>query len=547
MTEGSRLTDRQTQEGSFEGFEEHSRSAAEKEWEPPIEFDHFNLPEFPLETLPAALGGYVSELAKSHQVPVSIPADAALGAAAGAIARKVEVKIGDTHVEQVNLWFATTAGSGERKRVIRDLEAPLHRAERKLIEETHPKIAEAESQLRIAEKRIESLEKEAAGPKATAKRASLSRSIHEIQAEMPVVPAEPQLVADDATPEALGQIMARQQERIILFSEEGGSFFGNVGGRYSQTGDANLDLCLKAFDGGMVRVSRVHRSAVTLNRPALTIVIALQPSLLQKIGEHGEFRGRGLLARFFFSLPESRVGSRMYLNRPVSAEARSAYEKTLGRLLDLPMPEVDAIPKLQLGGEALGLWAEYHDSTEEAQADGGRLAHVRDWASKLSGKVARLAGVLHMVEHCDLPEPWTVAIDKATVAAAWALGEHYIKHALAAFELMSESPDTRHAKTLLRWIRRRGGQDFSGHDIHQAHRKMGNGWADLDPYLQLLESRGFIRTCSAAPGGLKGGRPHSPIFKINPRSFAQNTQNPDSDSDPGSFECFEGTLGGPVS
>lgn len=540
---------REPADRGFEYFEGSSGNAAatEPSWEPPSEFDNFALPEFPLEALPPALADYVAELAKTHQVPISIPGDAALGAVSGAIARKVEIQIGDTHHEQVNLWFATIAGSGERKRVIRELEAPLHRAERELIRGIQPKIAEAKSALRIADERIRSLEKDAAKADDRGERESLTRSIARIQAELPVVPAEPQLVADDATPEALGQIMGRQQERIILFSEEGGSFFGNVGGRYSQTGDGNLDLCLKAFDGGSVRVGRVHRSTVTLDRPALTVVLTLQPSLLQKIGEHGEFRGRGLLARFLYSLPESLVGSRKYRNRPISAEARSAYEQAVGTLLDLPISDVDEIPKLRLEGEALSLWTQYHDDVEQAQADGGRLVHIRDWASKLSGKVARIAGVLHMVENRTHPEPWAVPISQATVAAAWALGEYYTAHALAAFELMNEEPNSRCAKTLLRWILRRDEPTFSGRDCHQAHRRLGDGSADFKPYLRILESRGYIRRLAADSTAPRAGRPSSPAFEVNPLILTQNTQNSTRTPNLGGFEYFESSESRPIS
>ena len=56
----------------------------------------------------------------------------------------------------------------------------------------------------------------------------------------------------------------------------------------------------------------VHHSGSTpyIERPCLTIGLAVQPEVLQGLAGRPGFRGRGLLARFLYSLPESLVGRR---------------------------------------------------------------------------------------------------------------------------------------------------------------------------------------------------------------------------------------------
>ena len=137
----------------------------------------------------------------------------ALGAVSAALARKVEVEIGATHREPVNLYIGATAPSGERKRVIRDLAEPLYEAERDLAQAMEPEITAAEGRRAVAEDRIKHLQKVAAKEDAASERERLIRELDKARGELPVVPPRPQLVADDTTPEELGRLMACQSER----------------------------------------------------------------------------------------------------------------------------------------------------------------------------------------------------------------------------------------------------------------------------------------------------------------------------------------------
>ena len=204
----------------LEAAREEAASTEIVEWELPIEFDGYDVPPFPIEALPRVLGDYVRELAATNQVPLDIPACAALGTLHAAIARKVEVQIGETHREPLNIYLAPTAGSGERKRVIRDLVEPLYEAERRLRLEMKPKIEEAQGRRAVADERIRHLEKAAGKEDDPTKRNRLIADLTTLRAELPVVPAVPQLIADDTTAENLGRLMAGQDERMAVLRAE---------------------------------------------------------------------------------------------------------------------------------------------------------------------------------------------------------------------------------------------------------------------------------------------------------------------------------------
>jgi hypothetical protein len=192
--------------------------------------------------------------------------------------------------------------------------------------------------------------------------------------------------------------------------------------------------------------------------------------------------------------------------------------------MDLPLLRPDEIPELCLEGEALDLWAKNADEIEFAQAEGGELGVIRDWASKHAGRVARYAGLFHLVRHGNLPEPWTVAIEVETVARAWEIGWYLTAHNLLAFDRMGADPVVAMAKRLLEWIRRKHLTEFSLRDCHQDHRSVDRPQQLLPP-LQVLKDRGFIRQVPQ-PEKRGRGRPASPRFEVNPLTHAQKSHKP---------------------
>ncbi len=77
-----------------------------------------------------------------------------------------------------------------------------------------------------------------------------------------------------------------------------------------QSGQMQMDVYLKGHCGDPIRIDRKKQRALNIPRPALTVGVMLQPDLLRTVGQLRQFRGRGLLARFLYALPESRVGRR---------------------------------------------------------------------------------------------------------------------------------------------------------------------------------------------------------------------------------------------
>jgi hypothetical protein len=199
---------------------------------------------------------------------------------------------------------------GSRKSaVFAAMTAPLLEAEQQLVEQARPRIIEADLVRKVAQRESERRSVDAANMRDPAARAEALSAAADaaLQAEKPV-PSLPRLIADDVTTEAAASLLAEQGGRLAVLSAEGG-IFSTLAGRYSG-GVPSLEVFLKGHAGDLLRVDRKGRPAEHVASPALTLGLALQPEVLTDIARMPGFRGRGLLARILYSVPENTVGRR---------------------------------------------------------------------------------------------------------------------------------------------------------------------------------------------------------------------------------------------
>jgi hypothetical protein len=301
-----------------------------------------------------------------------------------------------------------------------------------------------------------------------------------------------------------------------------------MAGRYNQAAGPNLGVYLKGHAGDLLKVDRRGRPPEYVERPCLTIGLAVQPEILRGLASRPGFGGRGLLARFLYSLPASLVGRRQPGAPPVPAAVADRYTLELQALAaSLAVPAGDDGPALlALDPEAGELLLSFERDLEPRLAAGsGDLAHLAGWAAKLAGATCRLAAHLHLASH--LRDGWAQPINGDTFTSAIQLADYLVDHARAVFDLMGADPRTDDARSLLDWIRRSGQAQFTRRDAHHAApRRRFPKATDLDPALALLEEHGWLRRVDADAPGPKGGRPPSPRFLVNPLHPATEPTQP---------------------
>ena len=151
----------------------------------------------------------------------------------------------------------------------------------------------------------------------------------------------------------------------------------------------------------------------------------MQPEVLRGLAGRPGFGGRGLLARFLYSLPASLVGRRQSGAPPVPPAVADRYALELHALaVSLSHAGRDEGPALltldRQAGELLLIFE--RDLEPRLAADSGDLAHLAGWAAKLAGAAFRLAALLHLADH--LRDGWARPISPDTFAAAVRLADY---------------------------------------------------------------------------------------------------------------------------
>jgi hypothetical protein len=438
--------------------------------------------------------------------------------------------------------------SGERKTAVMNaLRRPLDEWERNRRRELSPQIAEAESRRAILAQRLKEAEKEATKDGTTAVAAEerameLARELAEHE-----VPSLPQLTTSDTTQEAVAILCAENDGRIAIFSDEGETV-KNIAGRYSKDQSPSVEFYLKGYSGGYYSSNRVGREGISLQDPALVMVLAIQPVVVRGIANQRALHGQGFFARPLYAQPSSALGSRKSRPDPVDDRTREAYETLIKALLDMPLPkdeDGEISPYILRFSEAADkLLEDLQDWVEPQLGPNGEMRWFREWASKFAGQVVRIAGILHVADRVATggERPWETPVERPTLMRAIEIGLCYLQHSRAALGEMGADPLVDSARHILEVIKRDNAARISKRDlfdkVHKASRF--KTVKDLEPVIEVLKDHGYVRELKPKHRG--AGRPPSIVLEINPlppTTLPHNPHNPHNSTSTGVKPFFE--------
>lgn len=277
---------------------EQYNAPKEIQWEPPIPFDEVQLPPFPTEALPSRVRPYVEAVAETTQTPIDMAGTAVLITMASCIQGKYRIKAKPDWEEPLCLYGIIVADPSERKSAVNSFSIrPLNLFEMEYNKLNAASLEKNRMQKRILEKKQQAVEDKFA--KGKAEEGELEAIVEEVANFKEKAPM--QLYVDDVTPEKLVSVMADHDGVASIISAEGGIFDQLAGGMYSKT--VNIDVFLKGHAGDTIRIDRIGRNSESIERPTLTMLLAVQPNVLSGLIQNGTFRGRGLTARFLYTMP----------------------------------------------------------------------------------------------------------------------------------------------------------------------------------------------------------------------------------------------------
>jgi hypothetical protein len=302
---------------------------------------------------------------------------------------------------------------------------------------------------------------------------------------------------------------------MALVTDEGSEFF-QMATRYSGTGKGNIGIYLDGWDGKRHASDRVGRESIVVERATLSVCLFGQPIVLDELAADPQMAGRGLLARFLWSLPSTMVGFRPIDGEPVSEMLVEAWDGLVLRLAREAEAAQGMPIVLPLSPAARDLWDAWREQHEpRLRSDNGDLSGVVEWGSKLPGQSLRIAGNLHALRTGHLEGE----IDVETMNAALVVTEYFIDHALVVFALMGADPRLNDASLVLRWLERRELPVFTTRDVVRSKKWRVKRTREA---LECLADYGWVRLANGEHGV---GRP-TERWEKNPNSCGQNPTKP---------------------
>ena len=493
-------------------------------WQVPIPLSQHTLPTINLDLLPSWLGDFTKSLSQFTETPPELPLAMVLAACSTAAARRFKISIKSNYSEPTNLWLICALAPGNRKSFVqKEASQPLLDWEQAKAEELKSVIQQAQSERKTQEARIKELRNRVAKASRSDGDSTyddLCNELNELEQNLEEIPVAPQLWTSDATPEKLAGLLEYHQERMAWLSSEGG-VFDLLQGRYSG-GILNLDLVLKTHSGDSEKVDRNSRPTIYLKNPLLTMGLSPQPDVLNGLIHKPGFRGRGLLGRFLYLLPESPLGYRTLADVELPDGIRNEYHQKIKALLDLPLKSTEAGDvehTLHLSQEAYAEWKDFSRYMETQMRPDQPLEHLTDWAGKCPGALARLAAVLHVAEHAGSLQP-ALEVPLGTVDKAAKLMISFIEHSKVAFDLMGADETLQSARKVWGWIKRNQQEQFTQRDCFNALRAAFPKMDLLKSALQILEERNYVQILEAEKNGV--GRKPSPLVLVNPAALKED-------------------------
>jgi hypothetical protein len=489
--------------GSSDESKKKSTQVGVTSWPAIVPFSDDHGPEIPATLIPGIIGQYAEALARSTETPPALACLVALSCLSTAANKKFSVQISSDWHEPVNLYTVVALPPGSRKSpVFSRCRAPVEEWDRTQRAEKELAIRRQQAERITIEEDIKRRRSDALREKDIFKRNQLLEEVTSLSVALPEIEALPSSFTTDATPEVLATKVAEQDGRFAVLTDEGG-IIEVMGGLYSD-GKANIDIYLKGWDGGTVRVERRDRS--TECNPYITMCLAIQPKVIADLGKRNALQGNGMMERILWCIPKSNLGERSNRAESIPSSLSDAYANKLFSILRLGVDD----RKLYLSDEAQLEFLKFRDSIEEKMRPGQALREISGWASKLPGQVIRIAGLLHIARN-EVGD--TATIDKETLSRAISFGTLLQQHALNAFAAMGGNSRRTCALKVLEYLPRFPGGTFTKTQLREVVKNIRSlSGRNLGDALNELCDRGYIRS---SVDRSSSGKPTT-YFEVNP-------------------------------
>ena len=470
------------------------------------------LPAFPIDALPDVLKNYVSDVAESTQTPIDMAGVASLAIMTIAMQPRYKVIGKSDWEEQLSLYCMIVAEPSDRKSaVFNQIIKAIQAFEAEYNEHHSIDVLKSQEEHASLEKRYKKATKDYENGKIT--KDEYDEAFRKYSTHKVIKPIS--LTLDDVTSESLTNEIESQDGCIALVSSEGG-IFDIISGSY--TNFPNIDIFLKGYSGDFIKVSRIGRPSLYVKNPRLTILLTVQPKVLESVVNNGTFTGRGLSARFLYSVPKSLVGSRKFETKPINFDNKKRFSDLIHEILKEPKSSTVYIT---LANDAYSLLKDYYEEFESRLITD--LKDIGGWAGKLVGNILRISALITRARNVkydaflytpstDDSAEWMV--QKEDMENAIKLGNYFLEHARFAFDFMDDNTTKKQALNFLEKLKATKTYEISFREASRMCKYM-NKKENATAVISLLVDYGYLREKQGTSRAHNKGL----VYEVNPAIY----------------------------
>jgi hypothetical protein len=482
---------------------------------------------FPIDVFPDPVARLVRDGAKAIGCVPDFLAMAALAVAAGVIGRSVSLRLKDNYFARSSIFAASVGPPSDGKSPAQKAVAA---AVRRIDEELEAEYARA---IQEWSDRCKELPKKDAPP-----------------------PPKPRRIdVDDITMEAIPPILADNPRGVAMIRDELAALLKGLNQYKSGGKGSDRPMLLKLWSGDAIKKDRVNHqnyAPIRCAHPCISILGGMTPDSLDDFVDP---KGRvdGFLERFLLVFPDPGPVP-PWTDAGLPDEVDAEWEEIIRRLWLRPMNVKDgrSVPHVaHFTPEAKAAWERHYNAHIGEMNAPDFLPTLRGYWGKLREYAGRLALDLACLWHASDPLSNALdvpRVDAATVERAWILIDYFksgARRVYAALALGIGGSGGPAVKVMIEWIRAGRRLSFSEHEFKQDRRKITD--ADRESALAYLIERNAVRRRSDWATTPKGGRPHSPVWEVNPavhRSEEETARPPGDDVGSEGFKGFEEAVDG---
>ena len=381
-----------------------SKIRSEK-WSEPVSFSSISDDEtpYPIQALPRILQKTVSEYQKYGQQPMALVACGALANVSLACQALADVARDDYLISPVSLYFISMASSGERKSASDNIFSRAARLwEENLRERRAPLVQAATTLHRAWKMQCDEVAYQMKQAPIDSNHSSSVRKLEALMMNEPEIPLLPSLYFEDVTGEGLAHHLAKDWPSGSIWSDEAGFIVGGYSMQSSPT--RFVALLNRLWDAKSFSTHRKSTDKFTLKNRRITINLMIQPILMQQIlsQPNNIVRQSGFLPRCLLAHPRSLMGKRFYQEFNGSLSCFDSYDSRITDCLSqseyLTKKGCVKLPLLFMSPSAKKAWVSHFNHLEEGICEDGQWVNIKDFVSKASENVARLAALFYLFD-----------------------------------------------------------------------------------------------------------------------------------------------------